>query len=179
MFTKIAFVLLSICLSGLAQGATIDDYTANVATSVTKLSGVNCLAETVLNFEDAADDFSYIIENSCGSDAVTNLATELADAKDLLKKTDLVLNTNDKTCNNDSYDEELDGETEPSSKCATKLKTQMANLWTSFNKTKQDITKGLTQSYSSGACVKMAMKNFKYFLNSFPSRIQTCAEIVA
>ncbi|XP_037823118.1 uncharacterized protein LOC119611553 [Lucilia sericata] len=181
MFSKISLILLSICLCGLVQATPISDFAKNVESSVQNLLGVHCMVESVLNLEDAADEFTYQISKSCGADAVKNLATELADTKALMKLTSKVIDTNDDEdiCDNSAFDEDTDSDTEASSDCATQLKTQMADLLTSFKTTKKDITNGLKQSYNSAACVKMAMTNFKYFLNSFPQRIETCAELAA
>ncbi|XP_023297523.2 uncharacterized protein LOC111680131 [Lucilia cuprina] len=181
MFSKISFILLSIGLCGLVQATPISDFAKNVESSVENLLGIHCMVDSVLNLEDAADEFTYQISKSCGADAVKNLATELADIKALMKLTTKVIDTNDdeNICDNSAFDEDLDSDKKPSSYCAAQLKNQMANLLTSFKTTKNDVTRGLNQSYSNVACVKMAMSNFKYFLNSFPQRIETCAQLAA
>lgn len=177
MFSKTTSAVLSLAFVALALGSPIDDFSKNVQTSLKDLQGVNCLVESVLNLDDVADEFSYVIKNNCGK--AKDLKDEIAATKELMaiiKKIDTI-NSNEKVCNNAGYDADQDAETTPSKKCVNQLKTQMSALLTSFNNTKKVIVNGLKKSYSSDACVKMAMSNFRYFLNSYPARVEVCAQL--
>lgn len=172
MFTKFAFVLLTISLSGVALTAATNevDFKQNVVKSLKNLRGINCMVDAVFDLEDAADEFSYQVY-ACG--AAASYTSQLSNVQSLMAYTTSVIQLNDGVCNNSAFDDDLDGATIPTPPCSANLDIQMSLLFKQFDATNTDIVNGLAAT-TTVTCVKTAMNYFKDVLNNFESGIAFC-----
>lgn len=169
MFSKIAIVLvLATALETTWSQSTFDQ---SVTDSTQNLFGINCIADAVYNLEDAAGEFLYKIQ-SCGQDAVSSALVVSADISDLSTTTNILINTNDNTCNNAAYADE-DARRLPSGDCVSNIRTMMDRLHKNTKQTVLDID-AIT---NINACGKMALTTYKLAVQNFDSFITVCGNV--
>lgn len=179
MSLKAALLVLAIAWNGVVFSEKVDttDFDSEVTVAVRNLSGLNCITESVLDLEDAAAEFKFQINKKCSQSAGADLATQLKDARVLIKQTTELLNINDNDCDNAAFDEDWDGKRKPSYNCRRNYQKQLTQVYLANVKATKDIETGLRDTSNTSLCQKKAMQSFHSSLINFVNLVSECKTV--
>lgn len=166
----IANITVALARTTKTSTSSANSFTTNLKNSMKTLGGVNCLVESALEVENAANGFADDIK-ACNVKQNEAISTILDDCNLLKALSKRVVEANDNVCENDEYNEKSDAKKTASSRCAQEVKTKMTYLYNFLQYSLKDVKQNTGNSCSDNAANDLLI-NLKYF----PDAIESCAD---
>lgn len=168
--TIFLFTTIVVALAGPAKSSNANSFTTNLNNSIKTLGGINCLVESVLDVENAANEFAANIK-ICNVKQTAAVSTILDDCNLLQALSGRIVEVNNNVCKNAEYNEKSDAKITAPSRCARDMTNKITHLYNFLLYSLNDLNQDIKDSCSENA-VNDLLINLEYF----PDAIEVCAK---